>query len=117
MGRDRSGEELTWTGMPSRSSGRGTRLPGRVTAAAPQVTAAALVIFMTAISELTLSALLWSAGNETIGVQIFSLQYEGNSTAAAALSVLALTAVAILVLAADRLGRSLPPGTLPWRVG
>ena len=48
--------------------------------------AGALVIFMTAINELTLSALLWSAGNETIGVQIFSLQYEGNSTAAAALS-------------------------------
>lgn len=84
-------------------------------AALPAAAAGALVIFMTAINELTLSALLWSAGNETIGVQIFSLQYEGNSTAAAALSVLALAAVAILVLVADRLGRSLPPGTLPWR--
>lgn len=60
---------------------------------------------MTAINELALSALLWLAGNETIGVQIFSLQYEGNSTAAAALSVLAL--------ATDCLGRRLPPGLLP----
>lgn len=85
-------------------------------AALPAAAAGALVIFMTAINELTLSALLWSAGTETIGVQIFSLQYEGNSTAAAALSVLALGTVAILVLIADRLGRSLPRGTLPWRV-
>ena len=45
---------------------------------------------MTALNELTLSALLWSAGNETIGVQIFSMQYEGNSTGAAALSVMSL---------------------------
>ncbi|MBB1498565.1 iron ABC transporter permease [Paracoccus sp. MC1862] len=87
-----------------------------VPAALPAMAAGALVIFMTAINELTLSALLWSAGNETIGVQIFSLQYEGNSTAAAALSVLALAAVAMLVMAADRLGRRLPPGALPWRV-
>lgn len=85
-------------------------------AALPATAAGALVIFMTAINELTLSALLWSAGNETIGVQIFSLQYEGNSTGAAALSVLALAAVAIVVLIADRLGRGLPSGTLPWRV-
>jgi iron(III) transport system permease protein len=86
-------------------------------AAMPAAAAGALVIFMTAINELTLSALLWSAGNETIGVQIFSLQYEGNSTGAAALSLLALTAVAIMVLIANRVGRRLPSGTLPWRVG
>lgn len=85
-------------------------------AALPAAAAGALVIFMTAINELTLSALLWSAGNETIGVQIFSLQYEGNSTAAAALSVMTLAAVSVIALIADRLGRRLPLGTLPWRV-
>lgn len=51
-----------------------------------------LCAFMTAINELAPWAVLWSAGNETISVQIFSLQYEGNSTAAAAQSVLALAA-------------------------
>ena len=84
-------------------------------AALPAAAAGALVIFMTALNELTLSALLWSAGNETIGVQIFSMQYEGNSTGAAALSVMSLALVAVLVAAADRLARHLPPGTLPWR--
>lgn len=84
--------------------------------ALPAASAGALVIFMTAINELTLSALLWSAGNETIGVMIFSMQYEGNSTDAAALSVMALALVAVMVIAADLLGRRLPSGTLPWRV-
>lgn len=81
----------------------------------PTAVAGGLLVFMTAISELTLSALLWSAGHETIGVQIFSMQYEGNSTGAAALSVMALTLVGILIIITDLLGRRLPRGTLPWR--
>ncbi|MDO5606026.1 MAG: ABC transporter permease subunit, partial [Paracoccus sp. (in: a-proteobacteria)] len=81
----------------------------------PAAAAGAMLIFMTAVNELTLSALLWSAGNETIGVQIFSMQYEGNSTGAAALSVLALALVGVLVLLTDLSGRRLPRGTLPWR--
>ncbi|WBU52647.1 iron ABC transporter permease [Paracoccus sp. SCSIO 75233] len=81
----------------------------------PAAIAGGLLIFMTAVNELTLSALLWSAGHETIGVQIFSMQYEGNSTGAAALSVMALALVGLLVLLTDRLGGRLPPGTLPWR--
>ncbi len=48
----------------------------------PAATAGAVLILMTAMNELTLSALLWSSGHETIGVMVFSLQYEGNSTAA-----------------------------------
>ncbi|SOC00470.1 iron(III) transport system permease protein [Rhodobacter sp. JA431] len=82
---------------------------------APTAIAGALLIFMTALNELTVSALLWSAGHETIGVQIFSMQYEGNSTSAAAISVLALGLVGVLVLMVDRFGRNLPRGTLPWR--
>lgn len=86
-------------------------------ALAPSAMAGAMLIFMTAINELTLSALLWSAGQETIGVQIFSMQYEGNSTGAAALSVMSLGLVGLLVVVTDRLGQRLPGGTLPWRAG
>ena len=45
------------------------------------------MVFMTAFNELTVSALLWSTGNETLGVIVFQLHYEGNSPAAAALAV------------------------------
>lgn len=83
--------------------------------AAPAAAAGAILVFMTAFNELTVSALLWSSGVETIGVMVFSLQYEGNSTAAAALSVASIGFVVILVLLVDRLGSRLPAGTLPWR--
>lgn len=83
--------------------------------AAPAAAAGAILVFMTAFNELTVSALLWSSGVETIGVMVFSLQYEGNSTAAAALSVTSIGFVLILALLVDRLGRRLPAGTLPWR--
>ena len=49
---------------------------------------------------------------------IFAMQYEGNSTGAAALSVISLGCVAVLVIATDVAGgRRLPRGTLPWRSG
>lgn len=82
---------------------------------APSALAGAMLIVLTAINELTVSALLWSAGHETVGVMIFSLQYEGNSTGAAALSVLSVALVVVLALITDLAGRRLPPGTLPWR--
>ena len=83
--------------------------------AAPASAAGAILVFMTAFNELTVSALLWSSGVETIGVMVFSLQYEGNSTAAAALSVASIGFVLVLALLVDRLGNRLPSGTLPWR--
>lgn len=83
--------------------------------AAPAAMAGAVLVFMTAFNELTVSALLWSSGVETVGVTIFSLQYEGNSTGAAALSVLSILIVLALALALDRARALLPPGTLPWR--
>ncbi|WP_279478988.1 iron ABC transporter permease [Aureimonas sp. SK2] len=73
-----------------------------------------LLAALTAFNELTVSALLWSAGTQTVGVMVFSLQYEGNSGEAAALAVLATLLVGLLALLADRLGRG-APGTLPWR--
>ncbi|NNU81824.1 iron ABC transporter permease [Halovulum dunhuangense] len=83
--------------------------------AAPSAMAGAMLVFMTAFNELTVSALLWSSGVETVGVSVFSLQYEGNSTTAAALSVLSIAVVLGLALMLDRLSDRLPPGTLPWR--
>ncbi|WP_128254301.1 ABC transporter permease [Falsirhodobacter deserti] len=80
----------------------------------PAAMAGAVLIVMTAINELTLSSLLWSSGAETVGVMIFSLQYEGNSTSAAALSVVSLVLVMALVIVADLMGRR-APGVLPWR--
>ncbi|MDP2085712.1 MAG: iron ABC transporter permease [Gemmobacter sp.] len=81
----------------------------------PALMAGSLLLVMTAINELTLSALLWSAGHETVGVMVFALQYEGNSTAAAAMAVLSLVLVLLPALALDRMAHRLPPGTLPWR--
>jgi iron(III) transport system permease protein len=85
-------------------------LPGVLPAAA----AGAILVVMTALNELTLSALLWSSGNETIGVMIFALQYEGNSTAAAAVAVLSTLLVLILAAIATTAAHRLPRGTLPW---
>lgn len=85
--------------------------------AAPSLVAGGVLIFLTAFNELTVSALLWSSGVETVGVTIFSLQYEGNSTQAAAVSAVSVALVLILVMTLDRLARHLPPGTLPWRAG
>ena len=81
----------------------------------PALSAGGLILMMTAVNELTLSALLWSSGNETLGVMVFSLQYEGNSTAAAAVSILAQGLVFGIALGLDRFARHLPAGTLPWR--
>lgn len=85
-------------------------LPGMLPAAA----AGAILVVMTALNELTLSALLWSSGNETIGVMVFALQYEGNSTAAAAVAVLSTVLVLILAALATTVARALPRGMLPW---
>jgi iron(III) transport system permease protein len=76
-----------------------------------------VLVVMTAFNELTLSALLWSAGTETVGVMIFALQQQGNSTGAAALSVLSLALVLALALLTDRIARRSAPWVLPWRGG
>ena len=82
----------------------------------PAAIGGAIVVMMTALNELTLSALLWSSGHETIGVMIFALQYEGNSTQAAAVAVISAVVVFVLAGIATILGRHLPRGSLPWRV-
>jgi iron(III) transport system permease protein len=83
--------------------------------AAPSAAAGALLVFMTAFNELTVSALLWSTGNETLGVMVFALHYEGNSPAAAAVATVSIAVTLALALAAGALGRRLPEGVVPWR--
>ncbi|WP_173931900.1 iron ABC transporter permease [Chelativorans sp. Marseille-P2723] len=82
---------------------------------APAALAGALLIFMTALSELTVSALIWSSGAETVGVMIFSFEQGGRSSEAAAISVIAVAVTAALMLLADLFAKKLPSGVLPWR--
>src|SRR5690606_35565257 len=49
----------------------------------PSITAGAVLVVMLAMNELTVSALLWSTGAETLGVVVFSLEQGGESAAAA----------------------------------
>jgi len=83
--------------------------------AAPAVAAGAVLVFLTALNELTVSALLWSAGHETLGVVVFSLEQGGDSTLAAALSVLTVLATIGLMGLASLATRRLPRGILPWQ--
>ncbi|MGV8952740.1 MAG: ABC transporter permease [Cypionkella sp.] len=81
----------------------------------PAAAAGALLVFMSAFNELTVSALLWSSRNETIGVILFSLEESGLSPQAAAVAVVTLVVVVILLIVLDRVAGSLPKGVLPWR--
>lgn len=83
--------------------------------AAPAAVAGALLVFMSAFNELTVSALLWSNRNETLGVVLFSLDEAGLSAQASAIAVVTVLVVVILLLLLNRLGSRLPSGVLPWR--
>ncbi|MFP4328938.1 MAG: ABC transporter permease [Paracoccaceae bacterium] len=82
---------------------------------APAVGAGAILVFLGAFSELTVSALLWSQGNETLGVVVFSLYDEGRTTMAAAVSIWVLAVVMTLAGLVTLLARGLPEGVLPWQ--
>ncbi|PSJ58924.1 ABC transporter permease [Pseudaminobacter soli (ex Li et al. 2025)] len=83
--------------------------------AIPAAVAGALLVFMGAFNELTVSALLWSGGNETLGVVLFSLEEAGLATHAAAIAVITILAVVLILVVLDRLSSRLPTGVLPWR--
>ena len=83
--------------------------------AAPAVAAGAILVFLTALNELTVSALLWSSGNETLGVVVFSLEQGGDGTLSAALSVLVVLATLGLMGLATLAAGRLPRGVLPWQ--
>ena len=82
---------------------------------APAAMAGGLLIFMTALSELTVSALLWSSGSETIGVVMFSFEQGGDSNYAAAMSAITVAITIVLMLLTNFLAPHLPNGVLPWR--
>ncbi|HEY7788425.1 MAG TPA: ABC transporter permease subunit, partial [Casimicrobiaceae bacterium] len=81
---------------------------------APAATAGALLIFLTAFNELTVSALLWSSGTETLGVVVFSFQQGGDSAYASALASLTVAVTIALMLATFLTSRRLAQ-VLPWR--
>ncbi|PMR74333.1 ABC transporter permease [Billgrantia endophytica] len=82
---------------------------------APALFAGGILVFLLAVNELTVSALLWSAGNETLGVLIFNLDEGGESVLASALAVLVVALVAGLMLALNLLAAWLPKGVIPWK--
>lgn len=82
---------------------------------APAAAAGALLVFLTAFNELTVSALLWASGTETLGVVVFSFEQGGESNYAAAVATITVALTLLLMLATLLLARRLPPGVLPWR--
>ncbi len=82
---------------------------------APAAGSGAVLVFLTAYNEVTVSALLWSSGNETIGTTIFNYEDGGYTTLAAAMAAVTVAATVLLMLGLHALGRRLPPGVAPWR--
>ncbi|MCC9625629.1 iron ABC transporter permease [Thalassospira sp. MA62] len=83
--------------------------------AAPSAAAGALLVFLTAFNELTVSALLWSAGHETLGVLIFNLDDSGDTVMASAVAVLVVLVVIALMSCFQLASRRLPKGVVPWQ--
>lgn len=81
----------------------------------PAASASVILVFLIACNELTVSALLWSAGTQTLGVLIYNLDDSGSFDLASALSVLVVIMVIFLMLLLEILGRYLPKGVVPWR--
>ncbi|MXW91003.1 MAG: iron ABC transporter permease [Rhodospirillaceae bacterium] len=81
----------------------------------PLTAAGGILVFLTAFNELTVSALLWSSGSETLGVVLYNLDESGNHIQAAAIAVAAIVVIIALMFAAHLAGRRLPSGVLPWR--
>ena len=83
---------------------------------APAAAAGGMLVFLTAYNEITVSALLWSSGTETIGTVIYTYENGGYTVLAAAMSTVTVAATVAMMAALDRLGRHLPPGVVPWRL-
>lgn len=83
---------------------------------APAAASGAILVFLTAYNEVTVSALLWSSGNETIGTTIYNYEDGGYTTLAAAMASVTIVATVLLMVALDRLGKNAPRGVVPWRI-
>jgi iron(III) transport system permease protein len=82
-------------------------------ALAPGLAAGWLLVFLGIFSELTVSTLLWSEGNETVGVMIFNLEQAGELNEAAALSAIAVLVTLALLATASLITRG--RAILPWQ--
>jgi iron(III) transport system permease protein len=80
----------------------------------PAALAGGLMAFLLGFSELTVSALLWTAGTETVGVVLYSLEEAGLASQSSAVGVAIVAVVTVVMLVLDGLGKYLPDGTLPW---
>lgn len=83
---------------------------------APAATVSALMVFLVAFNELTVSALLWSSGTETLGVVLFSLKEAGLAGEAAAIAISASVVILAVMLLLDLSAKRLPDNVLPWRI-
>lgn len=70
----------------------------------PSLISGWILVFMPALTELTLSILLYSPGNETIGVTAYNIIQEGLLPVASALAVLITIGVLVIDLILRRLG-------------
>ena len=82
---------------------------------APSAVAGGMLVFLMAFNELTVSALLWSSGSETVGVVLFSLEQAGEAVAAAAVAVIAVIVTLSMMLMANALASRVARGVLPWQ--
>jgi iron(III) transport system permease protein len=81
---------------------------------APAAGASVILVFLIACNELTISALLWSAGTQTLGVAIYNLDDSGSFNLASALSVLVVIMVIAMMLVLELMAKRLPKGVVPW---
>lgn len=64
----------------------------------PGLLSGAFLVMLTTLTELTVSALLWSSGSETIGLMIFNFQQAGYTTYSTAFSSLVVVTMLFLTL-------------------
>ncbi|WP_245628100.1 ABC transporter permease [Shouchella shacheensis] len=59
----------------------------------PGMLSGACLVFLTALTELTVSSLLWSSGSETIGLVIFNFEQAGYTTHSTAFSMMIVAGI------------------------
>ncbi|QUS37034.1 ABC transporter permease [Falsirhodobacter algicola] len=82
---------------------------------APAAAAGAILVFLTAVNELTVSALLWAGGTETLGVVIFNLEDSGETVMASALAASIVALIVVLMGLVQLAAPRLPKGCVPWQ--
>ena len=83
--------------------------------AAPSAAAGAILVFLTAVNELTVSALLWSSGTETLGVVIYNLEDSGETVMASALAMSIVLLIVLLMGLVQAGAKRFPKGVIPWQ--